>query len=197
MPGGASSMACQAVEGTVATKTDALNQRISNSYKQLSQAATELNSVSDELGKFVTALDSALRRLNLGIATWLRLESREDGSGNYTKRDLGYAKVGNKWGIALRTMSGNHNDVEDSNVEEWLFNDAPRALRIESVEKLPDLFESLVKEADAATKQIRTKTQRAQALASALVDQVPAASPTETTPVRKSEGTFPMMKTKF
>ena len=110
------------------TKTDSLNHRISSSYKQLTQAATELNAVSDELGKFVTALDSALRRLNLGIATWLRLESREDGSGNYTKRDLGYAKIGNKWGIALRTMSGNHNDVEDSNVEEWLFNDAPRAL---------------------------------------------------------------------
>jgi hypothetical protein len=180
------------------SKTDSLNQRISASYKQLTQAATELNAVSDELGKFVTALDAALRRLNLGIATWLRLESREDGSGNYTKRDLGYAKIGSKWGIALRTMTGNHNDVEESNVEEWLFNDAPRALRIESVEKLPDLFESLVKEADAATKQIRTKTHHAQALASALTDQAAAQQPpTEPTPVRKSEGTFPMMKSKF
>ena len=174
-------------------KTDSLNHRISNSYKQLTQAATELNAVSDELGKFVTALDAALRRLNLGIATWLRLESREDGSGNYTKRDLGYAKIGNKWGIALRTMSGNHNDVEDSNVEEWLFNDAPRALRIESVEKLPDLFENLVKEADAATKQIRTKTQRAQALATALTDPTPAAPAAEPAPVKKPEP-FPMTK---
>jgi hypothetical protein len=189
-------------------KTDSLNHRISSSYQQLTQAATELNAVSDELGKFVTALDAALRRLNLGIATWLRLESREDGSGNYTKRDLGYAKIGNKWGIALRTMSGNHNDVEDSSVEEWLFNDAPRALRIESVEKLPDLFESLVKEADVATKQIRTKMERAQALASALTNQaaggsseaptvLPPVRKSEPTPVRKSEGTFPMMKSKF
>ena len=189
-------------------KTDSLNHRISSSYQQLTQAATELNAVSDELGKFVTALDAALRRLNLGIATWLRLESREDGSGNYTKRDLGYAKIGNKWGIALRTMSGNHNDVEDSSVEEWLFNDAPRALRIESVEKLPDLFESLVKEADVATKQIRTKMERAQALASALTNQaaggsseaptvLPPVRKSEPTPVRRSEGTFPMMKSKF
>jgi hypothetical protein len=191
-------MACQAVEVRMTTKTDSLNSRISSSYKQLTQAATELNAVSDELGKFVTALDAALRRLNLGIATWLRLESREDASGNYTKRDLGYAKVGNKWGIALRTMSGNHNDIEDSNVEEWLFNDAPRALRIESVEKLPDLFENLVKEADAATKQIRTKTERAQALASALTEQAAAAIVTEPTPPpKKSQGTFPMMKSKF
>lgn len=177
-------------------KTDSLNHRISDSYKQLTQAATELNAVSDELGKFVTALDAALRRLNLGIATWLRLESREDGSGNYTKRDIGYAKIGNKWGIALRTMSGNHNDVDDSNVEEWLFNDAPRALRIESVEKLPDLFESLVKEADAATKQIRTKTERAQALATALTDSAPAAPAAEPAPVKKPEP-FPMTKLKF
>jgi hypothetical protein len=187
------------MEVRMTTKTDSLNSRISSSYKQLTQAATELNAVSDELGKFVTALDAALRRLNLGIATWLRLESREDGSGNYTKRDLGYAKIGNKWGIALRTMQGNHNDVEDSNVEEWLFNDAPRALRIESVEKLPDLFENLVKEADAATRQIRTKTERAQALASALTEQAAVAPPTSepTPPPKKSQGTFPMMKSKF
>lgn len=150
------------------TKSESLNHRISNSYKQLTTAASELNIVSDELGKFVTALDSALRRLNLGIATWLRLESREDGSGNYIKRDLGYAKVGSKWGIALRTMTGNHNAPEDAIVEEWLFNDAPRALRIEAVEKLPDLFDGLVKEADAATRQIRSKTQHVQQLANAL-----------------------------
>lgn len=184
------------------TKTDSLNVRISNSYKQLTQSATELNAVSDELGKFVTALDAALRRLNLGIATWIRLESREDGSGNYIKRDLGYAKVGAKWGIALRTISGNHNDLEHSDAEEWLFNDAPRALRVESVEKLPDLFENLVKEADAAARQIRSKTQRAQALATALTEQAGVAAPEtqrEPTPppVKKAEGTFPMMKSKF
>ena len=195
-------MACQAVEVRMPSKSETLNFRISASYKQLTAAATELNAVSDELGKFITALDSALRRLNLGIATWLRLESREDGSGNYTKRDLGYAKVGNKWGIALRTMSGNHNIVEESNVEEWLFNDAPRALRIESVEKLPDLFESLVKEADAATKQIKSKTHHAQALATALGEQSQAAqaaqaADTSIGTVKKTEGTFPMMRSKI
>jgi hypothetical protein len=190
-------MACQVMEVDMSSKTDSLNQRISNSYKQLASAASELNAVSDELGKFVSALDGALRRLNLGIATWLRLESREDGSGNYIKRDLGYGKVGNRWGIALRTMTGNHNTPEESNVEEWLFNEAPRALRIEAVEKLPDLFESLVKEADAATKQIRSKTQHVQQLAVALGDspQPPVPSPpTRKTSTTESSGTFPMMR---
>lgn len=174
------------------TKSESLNHRISASYKQLTTAASELNAVSDELGKFVTALDAALRRLNLGIATWLRLESREDGSGNYIKRDLGYAKVGGKWGIALRTMTGNHNAPEDAVVEEWLFNDAPRALRIEAVEKLPDLFDSLVKEADAATKQIRNKTQHVQQLATALGESAApqAAQPGGTVRKAGDSGTF-------
>lgn len=152
----------------MAGKDESLTHRVSASYQQLSAAATELNTLSDELGKFVQALDAALKKLNLGIASWIRLDGREDGSGNYTKRDLGYAKVGSKWGIALRTISGNHNTPEESSVEEWLFNDAPRALRIEAVEKLPDLFDHLGKEAEIAARQIKGKTERARQLASTL-----------------------------
>lgn len=151
-------------------KNESLTVRVSSAYKQLSSAASELNRVSDELSKFVGALDVALKKLNLGIATWIRLDSREDGSGNYTKRDLGYAKVGGRWGIALRGMTGNHNTPDESTVEEWLFSDAPRALRIEAVEKLPDLFDNLIKEAEAATAQIKARTSQAQHLASILTE---------------------------
>src|SRR6476660_7415912 len=161
------------VRMSAAQKDDgSFSERVSSSYRQLSLAASHLNLVSDELGKSIGVLDAALRKLNLGIASWLRLDRWEDAFGNYTSRYLGYAKINNRWGIALRTVNGNNNTPEDATVEEWLFNDAPRALRIEAVEKLPDLFENLVKEADAATKQIRTKTERAQALASALTEQV-------------------------
>jgi hypothetical protein len=149
-------------------KYESLTQRVSSSYRKLSAAASELNSLSDELGKFVQALDLALKKLNLGIASWIRLDGREDGSGNFSKRDLGYAKVTGKWGIALRAIHGNHNAPDDSMVEEWLFNDAPRALRIEATEKLPDLFEHLSKEAETAARQIAGKTERAKQLVSAL-----------------------------
>jgi hypothetical protein len=66
-------------------------------------------------------------------------------------------------------------------VEEWLFNDAPRSLRIESIEKLPDLFDGLIKEAESATKQIRLRTAQAQQLANALNDIA------SYTPLRKTE----------
>jgi hypothetical protein len=170
-------MACQVMEVHMASKDEPLTQRVSNSYQHLSAAASELNSLSDELAKFVQALDAALKKLNLGIASWIRLEGREDGSGNYSKRDLGYAKVGGRWGIALRAINGNHNTPDESSMEEWLFNDAPRALRIEAVEKLPDLFEHLGKEAEQATKQIKGKTERAKQLVSALGEMAPPATP--------------------
>jgi hypothetical protein len=146
----------------------AFSERVSSSYRQLSLAASHLNLVSDELGKSIAVLDAALRKLNLGIATWSRLDRWEDAFGNYSSRYLGYAKVNNRWGIALRTVTGNNNTPEDAAVEEWLFNDAPRALRIEAVEKLPDLFENLIKEADVAIRKVKAQTLSARQLAQSL-----------------------------
>src|SRR5205809_1018944 len=65
----------------------------------------------------------------------------------------------------LRTVAGNNYTPEDAAVEEWLFNDAPRALRIEAVEKLPDLFENLIKEADVAIRKVKAQTLSARQLA--------------------------------
>jgi hypothetical protein len=150
------------------------SERVSSSYRQLSMAASHLNLVSDELGKSIAVLDAALRKLNLGISTWSRLDRWEDAFGNYSSRYLGYAKVNNRWGIALRTVAGNTNQAEETSVEEWLFNDAPRALRIEAVEKLPDLFDNLIKEADATIKKVKAQTSSARQLAAALGDGVSA-----------------------
>jgi hypothetical protein len=142
--------------------------RVSSAYRQLSLAASHLNLVSDELGKSIGVLDAALKRLNLGISTWSRLDRWEDAVGNYSTRYLGYAKVNNRWGIALRTVTGNNTQPEEASVEEWLFNEAPRALRIEAVEKLPDLFENLIKEADIAIRKVKAQSISARQLAAAL-----------------------------
>jgi hypothetical protein len=91
-------------------------------------------------------------------------------AGEYWSRDIGYAKIGDTWGIALRDISGNH-DVPEAGYtayEEWLFNDAPRWLRIEGVGKIADLLESLIKQADTATQKIRKKTAEARELATAI-----------------------------
>src|SRR3954451_14289137 len=168
------------MEGSMsaAQKDDgSFSERVSSSYRQLSLAASHLNLVSDELGKSIAVLDAALKKLNLGISTWSRLDRWEDAFGNYTSRYLGYAKVNNRWGIALRTVTGNNTAPEDSGVEEWLFNDAPRALRIEAVEKLPELFDNLIKEADVVIRKVKAQTLSARQLAVALGDPASGSEP--------------------
>lgn len=163
-------MARTVMEGCMAVSKDhgSFSERVSSSYRQLSLAASHLNLVSDELGKSIAVLDAALKKLNLGISTWSRLDRWEDAFGNYSTRYLGYAKVGNRWGIALRTVAGNNTQPEEATVEEWLFNDAPRSLRIEAVEKLPDLFENLIKEADVAIRKVKAQSLSARQLAASL-----------------------------
>jgi hypothetical protein len=145
-----------------------LSERVSASYRQLSLAASHLNLVSDELGKSIAVLDGALKKLNLGITCWLRIDRWEDTLGSYSSRYLGYAKVNNRWGIALRIVTGNDAKPDEATIEEGLFNDAPRALRIESIDKLPDLFEQLIKEADATIGKVQARTLSARRLAAAL-----------------------------
>jgi hypothetical protein len=152
----------------VSTKNDSLLQRVQSSYKQLAVAATTLNAASDELGESISALDAALKKLALGIPAWLKIAGNEDEYGSYWGRYIGYAKIGTKWGIALSKTRGNENYPEQSSDEEWLFNDAPRSFRIEAIDKIPDLLDTLITQAEETTKKIQDKTTEAKYLAAAI-----------------------------
>lgn len=141
--------------------------RIASSFKQLSAVSTDLNNAAQELGKSISSLESALRSLNLGISAWQMVAGHEDDDGSYWSRDIGHTMVGDSWRIALRKANGHY--PSDHHCEEvWAFNDAPRWMCIESVGKLPDLFEKLIKQAAATTEQIRAKTAETEAFAAAV-----------------------------
>src|SRR6266852_6315323 len=144
-------------------------ERAVDAYKRLAASAEALSSKSDEFARVVALVDHVLKSLNLGITAWERINgSDEDGCGNYWSEEVGYAKVERKWGIAIRTRNGNHREVEDRESEAWLFNDAPRPLRIDAIDKIPDLMEKLIKAADKTTKKIDQKMADASKLADAL-----------------------------
>lgn len=143
-----------------------LDQSVSEQFVELASAAKNLNKASDELGNAIQAIDSALQRLNLGVPTWVTIQGGEDPyTGNYWSRDLGYARVGKKWGIALCTREGNYNNPDEENVEQWLFSDAPRWLRVDGIMRIPDLLQELVKQANETTSKIKSKTTEANQLA--------------------------------
>lgn len=153
-----------------------LSERVSSSFSQLYCVAADLNAVSDELGRSVAHIDDALKKLNLGITVWVKISGwsggRFDEEAFFTE-DIGYARVGNKWGISLRKVEGNHRDPDDADVESWLFNDAPRALRLSAIDKIPELLEKLSSEAAKATAMIQKKLADAQAVAAAVNGESP------------------------
>ena len=130
-------------------------ERIKNSVQQLPTAAASLNSASDLLAKSVNDLDANLKRFSLGVPAWVTFASYGE-EPSYHTDDIGYAKIGGRWGIALRTVRGDLRGGEDD-VEQWLFNDAPRHLRVHGADKLPELMEELIKKATEMAKAITEK----------------------------------------
>jgi hypothetical protein len=145
--------------------------RVSTTYSQLSSVAADLNAVSDALGKAVSDIDEGLKKLNLGVSAWVQVSgsdpSHEDST--YEINEIGYDKVAGKWGIALRTRSGDANHPEDTEtVEEWPFNEATRASRLRAIDKIPELLNKLNNEATKVTKDLQEKLTDAQSVASAV-----------------------------
>ena len=147
---------------------ESLAQKVHSSYQQLSAAALELNSVSDELGKSIAEIDLALKRLNLGVSVWVNVRAWDDDGQDHFSEQIGYAKIDGKWGVGLRTVSGNYNWPDQDNVEQWLFGDAPRKLRLGAIQTLPEMLKKLSEEAAATAEKIKGGLAEAKEVAAAV-----------------------------
>lgn len=143
-------------------------ERISTAFGKLRESAARINEASDALAQPVRALQQSLQLLNLGVACWSRISGGEDDRHNYWHQDVGYARVGSQWCLAIRDVSGNEAPPEVGHEDTWPFNEAPRYLRIKAVDKLPDLIESMVEATDATAKRLMEKVASTQELAKAV-----------------------------
>jgi|ERR1700722_1036637 len=143
-------------------------ERVQNAFASLLLAAHELNSESNELGKSIADLDASLQKLNLGVSAWVPFMETADEDGWYCHREIGYAKTGTTWGISLREVEGDVERPDQETVESWLFDNSPRWMRIESIGKIPDLLEKLIKQAEETTKKMKAKNAQAKELATAI-----------------------------
>ena len=152
------------------TENQTLLERVNKSFNELTLSASRLNEVSDNLNKQVIFLESSLKKLNLGIFTWVIIaRGSSDDDNHYWKQELGYAKIGAKWGIAIRTEEGFPRDPPvEPDVEIFLFNDAPRHLRLKAIEKIPDLLEKMIVDANATSANIEQKIAEVRQIALAL-----------------------------
>jgi hypothetical protein len=150
--------------------------RIAQSFKDLAISAAQLNAASDELARAIAPIDAALKKLNIGVTVWHQYVGSEEQNGDYWGRRIGYAKIGGKWGVSLSIVSGNvQYTPDDDDPEEWLYNDAPRWMRIEAVDHIPSLLEKLVKQVNKTTADLARKSEQARELAETLSALAPSA----------------------
>jgi hypothetical protein len=140
------------------TSSDSKIQKAQASFQALSSVASSLNKASNELAGVVSVLDEALKKLNVGLTVWVTVRSRSDEPQDYDDDQIGYDKINGKWGIALRHIWGNYDFDRHNQDGPWLFNDAPRELRLQCLEKIPELIDALNKEAVATTKKVYEST---------------------------------------
>jgi len=168
----------------MASKRDSLSDkvdRVQKSIQQFPAVASSLNTATDQLGKSVGQLDAVLKKFSLGIPTWVSFNRQSDDNADwYYSEELGYAKIGGKWGVAVRTVEYNPGR-RDNDVAEWLFSEAPRLLRVQAIEKIPELLQAMLESAGDMSKRIAEKAEEVDALAAGInsvIDQV--ANPSST-----------------
>ena len=147
-----------------------LQQELSQSFQRLTESASRLNKASDDLSKEIGPIEAVLKKLNLGIPKWYAFEDFPPDAmdGSYFSREIGYAKIGGKWCLALGERSGNVHGSDPDDFDSWPFTDAPRQLRIRAVKAIPKLLEALVEEADKVTAELKAETARAHEVAQTL-----------------------------
>jgi hypothetical protein len=142
--------------------SEAVTSDVRASFRELAKTASQLNFVSDALGKYVTEIESGLKTLNLGVASWVTVETSDSNEGLVTLyRQLGYDKIGKNWCIALRSYREAEWSEEYLDFEVWAFDDGPRWLRIKAIDHLPALLRKLNSDAANITKNVSGKLRQA------------------------------------
>lgn len=139
--------------------------------KQLSAASATINNATDQFNEQVKTIEDSLASYNLGVSGWAPActlsEQASDQEGNtydYGRQiSLGYQKENGKWCLMISSWI-----AEFEAYEKWVFRDAPRELRMQSIAGLPKLLEKLIAEANKLAEEVSKKTAEARTMAAAI-----------------------------
>ena len=137
----------------------------SESFQQLAQTASLLNAQTVRLAKVVDSLDEALKKLNLGVSAWILVTSWSTDLNDFDEEWFGYTKLKDKWGLAIKLVSGNLQHIDEASESILAFSDSKRETRIRAVKHIPDLLIELNKQAAMMTTSLAAETAAAEDIA--------------------------------
>jgi hypothetical protein len=151
--------------------TETLSRRTAAYYSSISTSAKDLNSISGELQWYITEMNSALTRVNLGIEAWVPIRAHTGGQGESipAQMELGYARVGPVWGLYVRSVltaekSSNLNEENEC----WPCSQTPLCLQILALNEIPCLLHKLSSKAAKTVDEVRSRLADVQTIAVAV-----------------------------
>jgi len=161
------------VKMTKVAPTVAPVDRVKQSFPKLRNASVLVNKASDKLNSSAANINAILKNIGLGIPSWFQFDGGEDPEAAYSwGQEIGYAKVGGKWGLAIRSTSHDWSNPGPE-VETWTFADAPRSLRVKAAPHIPDLLEKLTQDASNMAQEIEKQSEEIDALAQTILALAP------------------------
>ena len=146
---------------------------------RLREAADQLEYLSQEFGAKITALESVLAKLHIGIAVWEQMSA-----GDGWVCSVGYAKRDGKWGIQLRRVE---TKGEIAKEETWSINNGPRYMRLDCIPKLGRLLAALVTQAERTAELTSQRIEQLTELVSSMEEAMPSQLETTKDETEKAE----------
>ena len=141
-----------------------VSSRAAAALSLLKPIAKSVSDAAAALATPVMGVDAELKRMHIAFEAWVTYKTSSY-EHLYTNWDIGYSRIGGRWGIALRIVRGDHTDPEDTRVENWHFNESPLYLRHRAVDKLPELLEALAKTGENVAHKLASAATRATEIA--------------------------------
>jgi len=122
-----------------------MSKDLSASIENLHNTSSKLNELSDRLSATVQAIETTLgKTYSLGLPANVKVESKTDEGGLTTVQFLGYERIGSKFRLSV-TWASDY-DPENPTVKPW--SDCARDIKLATIQKLPELIESISKRSD-------------------------------------------------
>jgi hypothetical protein len=136
----------------------------SNLLSELNKSASELNAGTERVNSVLASVETQLTKMNLGFEVWVpdSLSSFQISEYRYQDTELGFAKTGTDWSLAVRVREGKR-DPRSGDFG-WYplpipgstrLLDASRQVRIKALQHIPELLEALKSKADEAAATIK------------------------------------------
>jgi hypothetical protein len=131
----------------------------SSLLSELNKSASELNEGTETVNSVLASVETQLTKMNLGFEVWVpdSLSSIQISEYRYQDTELGFAKIGTDWSLAVQVREGKKDPL--SGDFDWYplpipgstrLLDASRPVRVMALQHIPELLEALKSKADEA-----------------------------------------------